>query len=81
MANTLYTTKRDRPDTSTSVKFLTTRAREPDTKDWKNLDHLMKYLEEKINLPLILGAGGTGILKWWIYESFTVHPNMIGHTG
>ena len=40
----------------------------------------MSYLRKKINLPLILGAGGTGIPKWWIYESFAVHPNMRGHT-
>ena len=37
-AKTLYTTKRDIPDTCTSVAFLTTRVREPDTEDWKKLD-------------------------------------------
>ena len=40
----------------------------------------MKYLRKTINLPLILGAGGTGILKWWIHASFEVHPNTRGHT-
>ena len=39
----------------------------------------MSYLRKKINLPLILGAGGTEILKWWIDASFTVHPNVRGH--
>jgi hypothetical protein len=30
---------------------------------------------------LVLGADGSGILKWWIDSSFAVHPNMRGHTG
>ena len=41
----------------------------------------MKYLRKTRNLPLILCAGGAGILKWWIDASFKVNPNMRGHTG
>ena len=41
----------------------------------------MKYLSKIRNLPLILGAGGTGILKWWIDTSFTVHPNRRVYAG
>ena len=41
----------------------------------------MKYPRKTTNLPLILGAGGTVILNWWIDASFAVHPNMRGHTG
>jgi hypothetical protein len=32
-------------------------------------------------MPLILNANGIGILKWWVYASFVVHPNMCGHSG
>ena len=32
-------------------------------------------------MPLILGANGTGVLKWMINGSHGVHPNMRGHTG
>ena len=32
-------------------------------------------------MPLTLGANGSGILKWHIDSSFTVHPDMKGHTG
>ena len=32
-------------------------------------------------LPLTLGANGSSILKWHIDDSFTVHPDMKGHTG
>ena len=42
--------------------------------------HMMKYLRKTRNLPLILGTGGTEILKCWIDSSFAVYPNMIGHT-
>ena len=59
MAKTLYTTKRDRPDTCAPVAFLNTRVRELDTDYWKKLANMMKYLRETRNLPLILGAGGT----------------------
>ena len=81
MDKTLYTTKRDIPYTCTSVAFLTTRVRKPDTDDWKKLDHLMEYLRKTRDLPLILGAGGAGILKFWVDESFEVHTNMIVHIG
>jgi hypothetical protein len=81
VAKTLYATKRARPDTCTSISFLTTRVRAPDTDDWKKLVHLMRYLIGTRDMPLILGADGSGILKWWVDASFAVHPNMRGHSG
>ena len=36
--------KRARPDTGTSVSFLTTRVREPDEDDWSKPKHLIKYV-------------------------------------
>ena len=30
---------------------------------------------------MILGADGTGIVKWFVDTSFAVHPNMRSHTG
>ena len=32
-------------------------------------------------MPLILGANGTGMLKWYVDGSYGVHPNMRGHSG
>ena len=32
-------------------------------------------------MPLILGANGTGMLKWHVDGSYGVHPNMRGHSG
>jgi hypothetical protein len=63
----------------TAVAYLTTRVRQPDANDWKKLSHMIKYLETLP--PLVLSASGTGILKWWVDGSFTVHPAMRGHTG
>jgi hypothetical protein len=80
-AKTLFATKRARPDTGTSISYLTTRVREPDEDDWDKLTHLMKYIRGTKDMPLILSANGSGILKWWVDGSFAVHPNMRGHTG
>ncbi len=49
--------------------------------DWKNLKHLIEYFRATVDLPLILGADGTGILNWYVNASFAVHANMRGHTG
>ena len=64
LAKTLCTTKRTRSDTCTPVALIITRVREPYTNTWNKLTHLMKYLRKTRNIPLILGAGGTGIFKW-----------------
>ncbi len=81
VAKTLYATKRARPDTCTSVSFLTTRVRAPDTDDWTKLVHLMKYIRGTRRMPLILRADGSGILKWYVDAAFAVHPNLRGHSG
>jgi hypothetical protein len=81
VAKTLYATKRARPDTCTAVAFLTTRVRAPDKDDWTKMVHLMRYLRGTRDMPLILSANGSGILKWWVDASFAVHPNMRGHSG
>jgi hypothetical protein len=80
VAKTLYGTKRARPDTCTAIAFLTTRVREPNKDDCTKLVHLMRYIRGTRTMPLILSANGSGILKWWVDASFTVHPNMRGHS-
>jgi hypothetical protein len=32
-------------------------------------------------MPTILSANRSGIFKWWVDASFTVHPNMRRHSG
>jgi hypothetical protein len=81
VAKTLYSIKRDRPDTCTAITFLTTRVRAPNKDDWNKLVHFMRYIRGTRTMPLILSASGSGILKWWVDASFAVHPNMRGHSG
>lgn len=80
VAKTLFATKHTRPDTGTSLSFLSTRVWGPDKDDWRKPVCLMRYFDTR-KLPIILRADGTGILKWWVDGSFAVHPNMRGHTG
>ena len=65
-AKALYATKRARSDTCTAVAFLTMRAREPDLDNWAKMVHMMRYIRGTRTLPLILGANGSSILKWWV---------------
>jgi hypothetical protein len=81
VAKLLFAAQRARPDIATPISFLTTRVREPDKEDWSKLRHLMMYIRGTKDMPLILRADGSGILKWWVDGSFGVHPNMRGHTG
>ena len=76
VAKKFFATKWARPDTCTTISFLATRARETDNDDWAKLVRIIKCIIGTRNLPLILSANGSGILKWWIYGSFAVHPNI-----
>ena len=81
VAKALYLVKIERPDALFAVEFLTTRVQSPDVDDWNKLEHLIEYFRAMVNLPLILGTDGTGILNWYVNASFAVHANMRGHTG
>jgi hypothetical protein len=80
-AKGLYVSKRERPDASLVIAFLTTRVKEPDEDDWRKLRHLIVYLKSTPELPLVLGVWNTEVLHWYVDASFAVHPNMQGHTG
>jgi hypothetical protein len=80
-AKCLFLTKRARPDILTPVAFCTTRVRKPDQDDWKKLQRMIRYLRGSLELPLILSADGTSIIKWWVNGSHGVHYDMRGHTG
>jgi hypothetical protein len=80
-AKAIYVTKRVRSDLSLAIAFLTTRVKEPDIDDWRKLRHLIEYLRATREMPLILGADGTGVLSWYVDASFAMHPDMRGHTG
>ena len=81
VAKTLYTTKLARPDTCTSISFLTMRVWEPDEDDWEKLVWLVRYFTGNRTLPLILSSNGSDILKWWVDAYLAVHPNIRVHSG
>ena len=81
MAKILFANKRASQETCTAILFIPTRVSELDNDKWAKLVQLMKYIRGKRNLPLILCANGSGIIKWWICELFAEYPNMRGHTG
>ena len=63
-AKALFATKRARPDIHTSVAFMTTHVICPDEDDWNKLLRMMRYLRGTKELPLILSADSTNIVKW-----------------
>ena len=59
----LFATKRSQPDIHTTVAFLTTGVRGPNKDDSKKLLRLMQYLRNTTDMPLMLRADGTKIVK------------------
>ena len=80
-AISLFATKLARPDIHTSVAFLTTRVICPDEYDWNKLLCMMRYLCGTKELPLILSADYTNIVKWWVDRSYGIHPDARSQTG
>ena len=81
VAKALFATKRSRPGIHTAVAFLTTHVQGPNKYDWKKLLRLMQYLRNTTDMPLMLRADGTNIVKWWVDGSYAVHPDMHSQTG
>ena len=42
---------------------------------------MIKYVQETIHLPLVIGADGSGNLVWNIDAVFAVHSDCKSHTG
>ena len=63
VTNILYTTKWACPDTCTLVYFLTTRVKEPNKYEWLKIVQIMNYIRGTRDIPLILGANVSGVLK------------------
>jgi hypothetical protein len=77
----LYLSQKGRPDIRTAISFLCGRLQKPDIDDYKKLTRVVKYLRGTTDMPLTLSADGSGQVRWWIDASYSVHPDMKGHTG
>ena len=80
-AKALFATKRARPDIHMSVAFLKTRLICSDKDDWNKILRMMRYLRGTKELPLILSADSTKIVKWWVDGSYGIHPDDRIQTG
>jgi hypothetical protein len=81
VAKLLFLCKHARPDIQTSIAYLCTRVKEPDTDDYKKLTRTMRYLRGTADMPLTLESENISIIKWWVDASYAVHPDMKSHTG
>ena len=77
----LYLSQRGCPGIRTAISFLCSRLKCPDEDDYKKLTRLIRYLWHTLHMCLVLGKDDTDVVRWWIDASYTVHPDMRGHTG
>lgn len=64
-----------------AVAILCTQVRAPTEQDYKKLIRVIRYLQNTINLPLLIRWDETGVLTWSIDVAFMVHEVMQSHTG
>jgi hypothetical protein len=81
VAKLLYVCLRSRLDTSLAVAFLTTRVSKSTEQDWLKLKRLLRYLNETIDMPRIIGADSLTAFKTWVDAAYAVHDDMKSHTG
>ena len=77
----LFAAKCAWPDIQLAVSFLCTRVKYADVDDMRKLKRCVKYIQETIYIPLILGWNKSGDMVWSIDASFAVHMDMKSHTG
>ena len=77
----LYLSQQGHPDIRTAISFLCSRLNCPDKDDFKKLTRMIRYLRHTLYMCLVLGKDESDSVRWWIDASYTVHPNMRGHTG
>ena len=81
VVNMLFATERAHPNTGAAISYLVTRVRDIDQSNCLKMVRLFKYVRGTKTTPLIPSADKSGILKWYIDESYTVHPNTRDNNG
>lgn len=77
----LWVTKRSRPDIMVPISFLTKRVTKATGQDWQKLRIVLSYLENTMDMPLILKIDNLSIVKTWVDVAFAVHEDYKSHTG
>ena len=78
LSKILFVTKRERPDTHTTVAFLSPGLRYTYKDNCKKISRIMRYLRFKPKLGISLCIYRTNILKWWVNRPHGVHSNCKG---
>ena len=81
VAKILWGALRARPDLLPALSYLTCKVTAPDQDDLKKLIRLVSYISGTVELPLILTADTTRVVKWWVDASFAVRKEMRSQTG
>jgi hypothetical protein len=61
----LFAANRERRDIQTAVSFLTTQVKAPDEDDWGKLVRVLKYINVKQYMKLILSADEMNFTVHW----------------
>ena len=65
MYQLLFAANRERRDIQTAVSFLTTQVKAPDEDDWGKLVRVLKYINVKQYMKLILSADKMNFTVHW----------------
>ena len=64
-------------DIQPTIAFLTTRVRNPDEDNRKNLRRVLSYLEATIKtVKLHLKVNDLNVFHWWVDASYGTHPYL-----
>ena len=72
---------RARPDIHKMVALLSMRVKEPNETDWKKFVGMINYLNGKNKKYLTLSADNLKVVKFYVGESFLVHPDVNSRAG
>ena len=68
----MYLSQHRRPDLQTAILFLSSSMSCPNEHDWKKLRWLTKYLDATIDLNLTLICNNSGVVTWWVENSYAI---------
>ena len=78
--NLLFVIYRSWPNINTAIAFLTTRTKQPNMDNHKNLACCVRYIRATVDMPLTIEAINSSLMRWWINAACGVHPDMKIHS-
>ena len=81
VAKLLSIEKRGGPDLELSISFLCTNVATPNIDYWQKLERVLTYISCTKDERIFIGINTISVMNTYIDASYTVYPNMRGHTG